>query len=318
MDLSLPEDVVDFGAWAREACSSIGLESVRGVIAGQQTSADAFSVVRSLGLDDFDGLGDDQVTTLCAAVLAREAGRAALPIPIAALLTGRLAGAGQTTVHAVGDVATPEQLVDHAVDFPDPILVQADGQARRSRTLPPASEQRLLAPFASRVDPAEPVRLARGDSWAFHEVFSAFSSIGSLGHILDLGAEHLRVRHQFGKPLRARQALEYRYVDALVAFRGLRELGFYTIWRLMERQGDPVTDALALRVTHLETIRTVLRHIHQIHGAIGFCFEHDLAIQSQYVQFRRYAPHPLAETASLLGRHLDAIPSLHSPAVAVA
>jgi hypothetical protein len=54
----------------------------------------------------------------------------------------------------------------------------------------------------------------------------------------------------------------------------------------------------------------VPRHVHQLHGAVGFCFEHDLAVLTRYLQYRRYEPTGFGATRRRLGAHLAQIPSL--------
>jgi alkylation response protein AidB-like acyl-CoA dehydrogenase len=64
----------------------------------------------------------------------------------------------------------------------------------------------------------------------------------------------------------------------------LRELARFTMWRLWAAPLDRLVDALALRAHALESAQSVLRTCHQLHGALGFCDEHDLSILSRHAQ----------------------------------
>ncbi|MDQ0691363.1 acyl-CoA dehydrogenase family protein [Arthrobacter sp. W4I7] len=314
MDLTMPPEVVAFAQSARQAFTGKGLGDVwREPPADSPQHSAAYDILLSLGLGDMQDAPRDLVTALAASALAEEAGRVALPVPVAALLTGKIAGL-DVPVHAVSEVGGPAVLVDYARVFEGSRLVTPNGEVLATRVLPSPPTARMLAPFAARVLPQPDSPLSPDvNVWAWHELFSAFSALGALDKVLELCQSHLKERIQFGKPLKARQALEHRFVDSVVVQRGLRELCAFTAWRLVREEGPGTGAALTLRLVHLEAIESIMRNAHQIHGAIGFCFEHDLAVLSQYLQFRRYQPLSLGRTRSALGDYIDEIPTLHRP-----
>ncbi|OZD00411.1 hypothetical protein CH281_18720 [Rhodococcus sp. 06-221-2] len=310
MDLTMPQVALDV---AQSARASFGADDLMLARSSWTDAAGALSTaverLKNLGLDDFDGLDSDPELAMVACLVAEEAGRAALPAPVAALITGASTGRS-VPLHAV-DRGVDQVLLDYAALLDQSRTIDPSGHIVPVRATPLTGEPKMLAPHAALCCPVGDGEVGSPRTWAWHETFSAFSSSGALNHVLDLGARHLNERIQFGKPLKTRQALEYRFVDAAVAARGLRELALFTAWRL---NTDPTAGegaALTLRLVHLETVRDVMRHIHQIHGAIGFCFEHDLALISQYLQFRRYQPVPLSQTRARLADHIDDIPTLH-------
>jgi acyl-CoA dehydrogenase len=112
----------------------------------------------------------------------------------------------------------------------------------------------------------------------------AWQVLGAVERALELATEHVRERHQFGRPLAAFQAVQFQVADATVAVHSLRELCRFTMWRLHVAPDDRVVDALALRVHALECAHVILRTAHQLHGAVGFCDEHDLSILTRHTQ----------------------------------
>src|SRR5439155_25095544 len=105
--------------------------------------------------------------------------------------------------------------------------------------------------------------------------------------------------------LAAFQAVQFQLADAAVAVRGLRETARFTLWRLGACREDALTDALALRVVALECGRQVFRTAHQLHGAGGFCDEHDLSVLSRALQPHLRLPSDLEETTELLARRIE-------------
>ena len=63
-----------------------------------------------------------------------------------------------------------------------------------------------------------------------------------------------------------------------------------------------LVDVLALRTFALESARSVLSTSHLLHGAVGFCDEHDLSVVTGSVQSSLRLPTDLARTGELLRR----------------
>jgi alkylation response protein AidB-like acyl-CoA dehydrogenase len=308
MDLTLPREIVDLAVVARKTLARPMLELARG---GAKEQAESVDLLVSLGLDDLDPTADAE-QGLAAAVLAEEAGRVALPVPLAARVVGNVL-ALDGPAHAVGAPPTDGLVLDFARVFDAGYVLTQDGTAHGVTLAGDRGETRPLAPLAGRVAMTGSVAELGGrgrTGFAWHEVLSAAASLGALEAMIELARTHLNERHQFGKPLRARQALEHRFVDAYVEVSRLRELALFSTWQLSDGAADPLAVAYTLRLVHLEALLEVPRHVHQLHGAVGFCFEHDLAVLSRSVQYRRYEPTGSGETRRRLGAHLALIPSL--------
>jgi hypothetical protein len=99
--------------------------------------------------------------------------------------------------------------------------------------------------------------------------------------------------------------VQFRVADCAVAVRGLQRLAQFTLWRLFTAPRDAVVDAMALRVSALETASLVLSNSHLLHGAIGFCDEHDLTTLDRSVQASLRLPTDLERTSELLFQAID-------------
>jgi hypothetical protein len=278
MNLELPETAIDFGATAERAFTDAG-----GVDLARRAEAEPGLRAELVGprLDLLGALdlrvADDLDTALAGGELCRVAGRCALPYPVIAVLAS---GIGDRLPAALVDPVMPR--ADHGDLFPHWRLAAIDGAVWEGRPEgPPLGTE--LGPFvvdmvASTTDDPEPVDVP------MLLTLTAWQTLGTLERALELAVEHVNTRHQFGGPLARFQAVQFQIADATVAVQSLRELAHFTLWRLWVAPLDRLVDALALRAQALESAHAVLRTSHQLHGAIGFCDEHDLSILSRHAQ----------------------------------
>jgi hypothetical protein len=302
MDLRLPDEIDDLARSARQALVDPGLSRAGRAMAGQgPASAETAAALDALGLGGIDPRRPNEL--LAGAHLALEVGRVGNIVPVAGRLAAAAVGRSGLlqSIPASGDVV----LVNHAAGSDSLAGVTLDGDLldlsldRRTVTPPP------LAPFAITARRGEVIATGQIWAWALYEVIEAFASLGAAQAACDLSRDHLRTREQFGKPLGAQQSLQHRYADMILATAGLWELAHYTAWRLSDSPDQAVLDALALRVQHLEAVRTVFRNAHQIHAAVGFCDEHPLSVLSRAVRFPQYVPLSYDDTLDALIGHLS-------------
>ncbi|GAA4614809.1 acyl-CoA dehydrogenase family protein [Saccharopolyspora hordei] len=91
---------------------------------------------------------------------------------------------------------------------------------------------------------------------------------GAVAGALALTAEHVRTRHQFGKPLAAFQAVAQQIADAYVAARTLHLATLSACWRL--GSGLDATEDLDVAAWWLaEEAPPLLRTCHHLHGGLG-------------------------------------------------
>jgi acyl-CoA dehydrogenase len=278
MNLELPETAIDFGATAERAFTDAGgVDLARRAEAEPGLRAELVGpLLNLLGALDLR-VADDLDTALAGGELCRVAGRCALPYPVIAVLAS---GIQDRLPAALVDPVMPR--ADHGDLLPHWRLAAIDGAVWEGWPEgPPLGTE--LGPFvvdmvASTTDDPEPVDVP------MLLTLTAWQTLGTLERALELAVEHVNTRHQFGGPLARFQAVQFQIADATVAVQSLRELAHFTLWRLWVAPLDRLVDALALRAQALESAHAVLRTSHQLHGAIGFCDEHDLSILSRHAQ----------------------------------
>ncbi|OEJ33177.1 acyl-CoA dehydrogenase family protein [Streptomyces subrutilus] len=95
----------------------------------------------------------------------------------------------------------------------------------------------------------------------------AAEAVGAAGQALARTVEYVRRREQFGRAIGSFQAVKHRLADLYVQVEAARSAVYYAAW-------DPRQGALALAQA-LEALRMAAGEAIQLHGGIGFTWEHD-------------------------------------------
>ncbi|KUL64361.1 acyl-CoA dehydrogenase [Streptomyces violaceusniger] len=102
----------------------------------------------------------------------------------------------------------------------------------------------------------------------------AAEQVGGSGHALDATVAFVAQRHQFGRPIGSFQAVKHRLADVLVALEAARSGSAYaTACAAIASPRLPVA-ACAAAVVCSETFRLATAEYVQLHGGIGFTWEH--------------------------------------------
>jgi alkylation response protein AidB-like acyl-CoA dehydrogenase len=106
--------------------------------------------------------------------------------------------------------------------------------------------------------------------------FSAAGLLGSAAHVLDLAVEYAKDRVQFGRPIGSFQAVKHRCADMLVDVEGMRSTVYWAAWCI--GAGDPEASVAAstAKTWCADASKRVMASALQVHGGIGFTWEHDL------------------------------------------
>jgi hypothetical protein len=103
----------------------------------------------------------------------------------------------------------------------------------------------------------------------------AAEAVGASRKVLEMTVEHLKVREQFGRPLGSFQALRHRVADLTVALEAATSTTWYAARAAAGRSDDlPVAAPLA-HATASEAFVLIAGEAIQLHGGIGFTWEHD-------------------------------------------
>ncbi|WP_086560545.1 acyl-CoA dehydrogenase family protein [Streptomyces africanus] len=102
----------------------------------------------------------------------------------------------------------------------------------------------------------------------------AAEQVGGSGHALDVTVEFAAQRHQFGRPIGSFQAVKHRLADVLVALEAARSASSYATACVAVASPQLPVAASAAAVVCSETFRLATAEYVQLHGGIGFTWEH--------------------------------------------
>ena len=100
--------------------------------------------------------------------------------------------------------------------------------------------------------------------------------LGASTRVLEMSVEYAKDRVQFGKPIGSFQAIKHRLADALVDVEAMRSNVYYAAWSLASDEPDGSLAASAAKAWCSAASRRVMASGLQVHGGIGFTWEHDL------------------------------------------
>ena len=89
---------------------------------------------------------------------------------------------------------------------------------------------------------------------------------------------------QFGQPIGSFQAVKHRCADMLVDVEGMRSTVYHAAWSLAAADPDASVAASTAKVWSGDAARRVMASGLQVHGGIGFTWEHDLHLYMKRAQ----------------------------------
>jgi len=201
---------------------------------------------------------------------------------------GRALYSGPFLTTAVVLPALPE-LDEHAwsveLDGLVPHLDTADRVLREDLTAVPAEGETLPT-----VDETRPLgRLAQVADSNYLSVSGSFEAVrlrllaalaieavGVAQKALELGVEYVSTREQFGKKIGTYQAVSHPLADTYVETELARSLAYWAAWCVAEDGEQASVAAASAKSFCAETAVAACERSIQVHGGIGFTWEHDL------------------------------------------
>jgi alkylation response protein AidB-like acyl-CoA dehydrogenase len=99
---------------------------------------------------------------------------------------------------------------------------------------------------------------------------------GGAQRVLDMTTDYAKIRVAFGKPIGSYQGVKHRAADMLVEVENAKSLTYYAAWAVDENVPEaPLAASMAKAYVSDAYRRTAGAGI-QLHGGIGFTWEHDL------------------------------------------
>ena len=101
---------------------------------------------------------------------------------------------------------------------------------------------------------------------------------GGAQRVLDMTTAYAKIRIAFGKPIGSYQGVKHRAADMLVDVENAKSLTYYAAWAIDEGLAEaPLAVSMAKAYTS-DAYRKVAGAGIQLHGGIGFTWEHDLQL----------------------------------------
>ena len=129
-----------------------------------------------------------------------------------------------------------------------------------------------------------PARLigAEGQGWTtlgkvldLAAVALAAEQVGGAQKCLDMSVDYAKVRVQFGRPIGSFQAIKHKCADMLLEVESAKSAAYYAGWAAAELNDElPTVASLAKAYCSDAYFHAAAENI-QIHGGIGFTWEHD-------------------------------------------
>lgn len=260
--------------------------------------------------EEHEGLG----LGLCEAFLVAEAaGRQLLNLPLASsavllpLLLREAKAPNAALAQWVAELSTGQSafqctlddaaLRDHAdqsshalwlrglCDTSQPLGLALDPRAATAEPAPldvTVRQVRIDSPDARHLSPAEPVWEAldidaEGRAWVRAGYRQALGAqlLGAAAAALDIACAYAREREQFGKPIGSYQAIKHQLANAWMGIDNARLSALYAAAALDGRLSDWRFACVAAEFTAIEAAQQMVRMCIQVHGGIGFTWEHD-------------------------------------------
>jgi alkylation response protein AidB-like acyl-CoA dehydrogenase len=246
--------------------------------------------------EQYGGSGLDEVDMV---LVLEETGRSVLPEPVmesAALAAPLLARAGSDALQAewlpklasgeaVATVGLGSQpyVTDATADL---LLLERDGELHAVTqdrvTLTPLKSvdgaRRLFKVTAETGDDTLIGSSAQHGQWAFDHAAAATATqlVGIAGALLDQTVEYVKVREQFGHKVGSFQAVQHRLAEMLMQVESARSAVYYAAYALANDLPDASVAASVAKAAANDAERFANQWSLQLHGGIGFTWEHDL------------------------------------------
>jgi alkylation response protein AidB-like acyl-CoA dehydrogenase len=313
MNFDLSEDQAFIKSTAREFLAArYKLEEVRRLALEEERgfTDEQWEEIAGLGWPELavaEELGGQGLGTVELAAVAEELGYALAPTPLqSAWAAGLLmAAAGRPFDGRRGTVAMWD--ADQGRALTEPTLEPGDTLSGTKVAVPDAASADYLVVLAAggrhflveagaaTVEPAEAldttrryatVRLAgaaaeelSGDfepAWQRITIATAAESVGVAQRAMEMAVEYAKERRQFERPIGTYQAVSHRCAQMLLEVEGARSVVLWAAWTL---DHEPETAPLAVSAAKAyasDCGTRVTGSAIQVHGGIGFTWEHDL------------------------------------------
>jgi alkylation response protein AidB-like acyl-CoA dehydrogenase len=282
--------------WFAEHC---GPADMRGMLDGAspEDRAPALAAVGFTGVLVDEAHGGSGLAVLDLAVIAEEAGRVLAAVPLvssagwAAALLGGVDGAEATALLSgiaaggsrISVVDEPGAPVIDALRASGFVGVTEAGLVLASPSEAEIGEQPQLDPTRGlarvRLSGGEPLGAVSPEAVArarhVAEVVLAAEDLGAAARCLEMAVDYAKERVAFGRPIGSFQAVKHMCVDMFAQVEQLRSLVWFAAWCADRDRAQLPLAASAAKAYSAGAVETCASSCIQVHGGIGFTWEHD-------------------------------------------
>ena len=156
--------------------------------------------------------------------------------------------------------------------------VERDAPGFSAEAQPTMDQTRRFATIELHDVPAEPIELDAGTLLPRLRDIAltvlAAEQIGGAQRCLDMAVDYAKTRLQFGRPIGSFQAIKHKCADILMLIESGRAASGYALWCAQDEPGSlPLAASMAKATCSEAYFRAAADNI-QIHGGIGFTWEH--------------------------------------------
>jgi alkylation response protein AidB-like acyl-CoA dehydrogenase len=112
---------------------------------------------------------------------------------------------------------------------------------------------------------------------------------GGAQKVLEMTTDYAKIRLAFGKPIGSYQGVKHKAADMLVDVENAKSIAYYAAWAVDQATPDAPLAASMAKAYVSDAYRRVVGMGLQIHGGIGFTWEHDLHLYFKRAKGSEYA-----------------------------
>jgi hypothetical protein len=235
-------------------------------------------------LSEYAALGAGPTTDLC--LFLEQTGYVAAPGPfLATTLYASLVGDdGSTTgtVASIGDETSPFVLEADRVEkvaflLPGPRLAIVDAHDVKLREVSTVDFSRRLFTIEGAPKDSLPIDTRALGLWRDRtHACAAAEMVGVARRIFDMALAYAKERKQFDVPIGSFQAIQHKMADMSLALERATAAVHYAAMTVDAGDGDRERACHVAKAAAGEAARRILKDGLQIHGGIGYTWEHDL------------------------------------------
>ncbi|HYL53131.1 MAG TPA: acyl-CoA dehydrogenase [Acidimicrobiia bacterium] len=233
-------------------------------------------------LAEYTGLGAGPCADAC--LFLEETGYVAAPGPfLATMLYAAVAGDDGTVTGTVALVGDPTHAYVLEADRVERVAVVLPGPALAIIDPPPITfvptvdaSRRLFTIEATKID-AQPLGADTLVAWRdrAHALLAA-EMVGTARRIFDMALGYAKEREQFDVPIGSFQAIQHKLADMSLVLERATAAVHYAAMTVDAADADRTMACHVAKAAAGEAARRILKDGIQIHGGIGYTWEHDL------------------------------------------